>query len=71
MCSFVLYMIVFFVIDLFSTVLVQTFGYIWHVPTKLSVSLCWNARELALAVPNDEQLNSVAIAQGGVLSNIY
>ena len=49
----------------------QTFDYIWHVPTKLSVSLCWNARELALAVPNDEQLNSVAIAQGGVLSNIY
>ena len=34
------YMIVFFVIDLFSNVLVQTFDYFRHVPTNLSISLC-------------------------------
>ena len=30
-----------FAIDLFSNVLFQTFHYFWHVPTKLSISLCW------------------------------
>ena len=38
-------------------------------------SLLANARELAVAVRNDEQLNNlwsfVAIAQGGILSNIH